>query len=777
MRNSRSRVLIFAGVQLSLDVSSAFDLMDWRPLDKALLASGVPPMLRPSVGSDRDASLHPYSGIIALAQIYRDLLNEEDPLITASWIEQSSTIYADDIHLKEIMHSARDLENMVYRFYKVLDALAAHGMVINSAKSALLLRHGELHQGLYSASHPPLYGIAASNPEARDILRMQHMMTKHVRAITKSFAHLQKESTRDLQRCSLRTILEHLHSEATALHRSLSHLNATTTFITVDHVEAVRATAASLHLQVQRQWQVQSATADSALDPATHQCQECHRVFTFFRLLRSHEAKWHGHKTPMAATVSFDRYAHSIGGLPTRRHCTHSFRQWDGLIKHIKRNRCQVLRRATALPSESGPGTGGGDSAAPAEMSKRQWLGPGLHRWFRKLFFNRWAQTQDLQYPGGQDQEWMEHRMNKLTQLVLRQEQIISAIRQDMVLYLFVRSGTEGMVPVLCEAAEKWRRMKEEEPEKISFSLKLAMFKQLLISLHQRLTNTALNWIDEQRHWRHLVWSPTQQRLEIDNSLRPIPTEDLLAQLVQMRKAVAEETLGDLGLDPVPALSFSSPGGRSHVEHIEPVDRASILAHAGPPAGTTHDMPVQVLHSVPWLTMLQAWPHVHRQHDAAELVMYLLQRLLHSGFNGGWEARNYDSTQGLPRKPLMASCALQCPVSLLCIQLQRFASHEGALHRDVRPMVMSSDRIRMPIFDAVDTMRVWYASYQVVAMLLHYGDTPDSGHHRTILRGQPVFGDENQWITDDSCTAKPVQHEHDGQIYILWMRQVYQTDA
>ena len=96
--------------------------------------------------------------------------------------------------------------------------------------------------------------------------------------------------------------------------------------------------------------------------------------------------------------------------------------------------------------------------------------------------------------------------------------------------------------------------MKNETLEKLTYSLKLMMFKQLLISLHQRLTETAkddaamerakaLNWVDEQKNWRHLHWNPVQQRLEIDNGLRPISTEDLLAQLVQMRKAVTEDTL------------------------------------------------------------------------------------------------------------------------------------------------------------------------------------------------------------------------------------------
>eukprot|EP00439_Symbiodinium_sp_Y106_P078250 s1955_g17.t1 len=121
------------------------------------------------------------------------------------------------------------------------------------------------------------------------------------------------------------------------------------------------------------------------------------------------------------------------------------------------------------------------------------------------------------------DQEWLTHRMNTLAQLVLRQEQTLASLRQDLVIYLFVRSGREGMVPILCEAADKWRTLKETEPDKLTYSLKLAMFKRLLISLHQRLSETikdkeameratSLNWVDEKQHWRHLNWSVTVRK-------------------------------------------------------------------------------------------------------------------------------------------------------------------------------------------------------------------------------------------------------------------------
>ncbi|CAE7940756.1 unnamed protein product [Symbiodinium necroappetens] len=89
---------------------------------------------------------------------------------------------------------------------------------------------------------------------------------------------------------------------------------------------------------------------------------------------------------------------------------------------------------------------------------------------------------------------------------------------------------------------------------KLSYSLKLALFKQLLITMHERLSETfktptamehakSLGWIDSDQNWLTLKWKPTQQALEVDTSTRAVPTTDLLSQLAQMRRAINEEIL------------------------------------------------------------------------------------------------------------------------------------------------------------------------------------------------------------------------------------------
>ncbi|CAE7250051.1 unnamed protein product [Symbiodinium sp. CCMP2592] len=307
--------------------------------------------------------------------------------------------------------------------------------------------------------------------------------------------------------------------------------------------------------------------------------------------------------------------------------------------------------------------------------------------------------TKDINSPTSPEMEWMEYRVTKLIQLALRQEQMITALKQDVVLHLFIRSGPEGMIPVLCDSAEKWRTMKEESPEKLTFSLKLAMFKQLLISLHQRLTETAkdaeamakaksLNWVDDQNQWKHLKWNNTTQALEVDSTLRPIPTSDLLAQLVNVRKAVTEESLlrfksvrkltPEVTSDWIQfqiIISMRQEGGalwstltqwigqaawhtlgcrlrkdrpaydnlvRLHYGTFPlPVSALSMLCKSDRVSAPAASSALKVLKLLPWSVLLQAWNNVHQQHDAAELTTYLLPRFGDMGMHGCWEARNY----------------------------------------------------------------------------------------------------------------------------------------
>ncbi|CAE7252111.1 unnamed protein product [Symbiodinium sp. CCMP2592] len=811
----------FAGIQLSLDLTGAFDLLDWRLLARALTSAGVPVELKNQIlswyaeityvithlgltakvqaqqGLRQGCKLAPLLWILSLAQIYRDLQAREDPLLNHDWMCENSTIYADDIHLKDTVSSVLGLDRMVHRFCSILDALRANGMVINLAKSAILLRH----RGSF----------------------IKAWLRRHL---------IQKKDGNVLR---------------------LRRMSCT------------------------------EASPDFNL-----------RTFKSFRLLRSHEATHHAKKTPVPANGPFNRsydvvqLTNNLLSLRPRRCPLANLRItcsitaisvfngmtgqredpmdldaqeklfWSqaGPVKREteenrpdqtfnKRQRLGNQNKGKGKSDGKGKSKGKGKGGTPlpkAQNTAASWAytgGSGLE------LDSPWSTTKDLADPTGSEMEWMEQRVSKLTQLVLRQEQMITALKQDMVLHLFIRSGPEGMIPVLCDTADKWRTMKEESPEKITYSLKLVMLKQLLITFHQRLTETAkdaeamaraqkLGWIDDQQQWKHLKWNATTQALEVDATLRPIPTSDLLAQLVNVRKAVNEESLlrfkSVRRLTPEVTsewiqfqiiLSMRQEGGALWSTLTQWIGQAAwhtlgcrlrkdrpvydnLVQEARLHSGT---FPMPVLQLLPWSVLLQAWRNVHHQHDAAELATYLLPRLGDMGMHGCWEARNYalHGVTTLDSGPLgqplaivpnegdvihlqqsvegwcaqvTAKFALKRAAQIVCLQLMRYRNLGGTIARDGRALVGFRDGICLPVFVEDHSMQVQWIRYQVTAAQLHFGDVPTTGHYRTLLYGQNAFAARRLWITDDNHVAQPVEpSQYADVMYLLWLRKETRDDT
>ena len=198
-----------------------------------------------------------------------------------------------------------------------------------------------------------MYGLAAVHPGVKDQRRMQAMIIKHARAMTKSFAHMYHETSQHvLARCGMLTATEQLRKETEALLRRLRAQIANTPFIKETHLQDLRIQAATLQATTITLGQEGSPTAE---DAHAYSCDTCGRYFSSFRLLRAHEAKWHQQKTPAPSSTPFDRFAHGQDGLPTCRHCGHRFRQLANLEQHIQRNRCQVLRQNEKTTTPSGP--------------------------------------------------------------------------------------------------------------------------------------------------------------------------------------------------------------------------------------------------------------------------------------------------------------------------------------------------------------------------------------------------------------------------------------
>ncbi|CAE7347061.1 unnamed protein product [Symbiodinium sp. KB8] len=298
----------------------------------------------------------------------------------------------------------------------------------------------------------------------------------------------------------------------------------------------------------------------------------------------------------------------------------------------------------------------------------------------------------------------------------------------------------------------------------------------------------SLGWVDTEGHWLTLRWNPGQQALEVDSTVRGVPTKDLLTQLVQMRRGSTEETI--LRFRSLRHLSTAVKAEWIQFQLVVSLrpDAApvwsTLQSWIGSAVQTTrHATSTQVLNHLPLLTKLQAWNNLHIQHDVAELVAYLLPRLHQQGFQGSWEARCrtedviHVTDRGTALAPVILSLhageqlilqsmidqwhaqasvhALTQQTPIVCLQIPRFIWEAGVMRRDHRSLLGYQCLVHMPIFDSPDERTAHLAPYQVVAMQLHYGARPTSGHYRTAMLGQPKFGKEKVWLSDDESVPQP----------------------
>ena len=220
-------------------------------------------------------------------------------------------------------------------------------------------------------------------------------------------------------------------------------------------------------------------------------------------------------------------------------------------------------------------------------------------------------------------------------------------------------------------------------------------------------------------------------------------------------------------------------------------------------SGSTRPAATQVAQLLQWRLLLGQWPQLGRQHDICEFLNYLVPRCLrwaHGALIPKWEARRHrnghlcvldSGTTHLPLPiPLCSGevCHLQWCVDAWHQQgLLRFHNEDGVMRRDSRPLQGHLATVHMPIFqDASEEMRnelrCTYASYQVVSMALHFGESPNEGHYQAILNGQPFFGGNKRWLTDDNRPARVHTCETDAAryrsaIYVVWLRHEPGLDA
>ena len=272
--SSASRKPRGGAIQLSLDLTQAFDRLEWQLISAALIAASVPTDLYSLIilwhrslhyhlkVADATAAVPVQRGVRQGCRIAPMLwaistvliMRRAAEAIGSSWAREHLTAYADDFHAGEIIHRSEDLTRALWRLGAFLDCLTTAHLVVNSQKSAILLRlckglapawrrshikkgpdgpylsfcspagtryniplkQEHVYRGLVISYHsletasvsdlrlrlwracvPPtlLYGLHIIRPTARHLQQLQQLSTRHLRAVARSQAHLTHEST------------------------------------------------------------------------------------------------------------------------------------------------------------------------------------------------------------------------------------------------------------------------------------------------------------------------------------------------------------------------------------------------------------------------------------------------------------------------------------------------------------------------------------------------------------------------------------------------------
>ena len=195
-----------------------------------------------------------------------------------------------------------------------------------------------------------------------------------------------------------------------------------------------------------------------------------------------------------------------------------------------------------------------------------------------------------------------------------------------------------------------------------------------------------------------------------------------------------------------------------------------------------------------WSRVLRRWPHLNRQQDYVEFLMFVLREARPSAYTGSWQARMLMPQHGTNCVSIVdrgsafsilaldvqsgtlqqqvdnwssqyAVHALQVPCQLIMLHLKRYAQTSAGVTKDVSCIPVKADELlQVPVFGS-QLQRTYY-TYQVVAMIFHTGSSLNSGHYQAALSaGESHFGSKREawFITDDgqpyhAASAAELEH-------------------
>ncbi|CAE7641710.1 unnamed protein product [Symbiodinium sp. CCMP2592] len=594
------------GLQLSLDLSNAFDVLPWALIDRALRLAKVPTSVRELVicwhkgltyhltiqgmkaripagrGLRQGCRISPLVWSMATIVLLHDL---GDRIGDHHWVRAMITAFADDIHGGELITTTAQLDKLLINLGHLLDVLMDAELNINTLKSAFLLRFTK--------------GFAAT------------WKRRHVR------------QTKEGLLLTLRTPAgRQFHIPVKDEHNYLGLI-----------ISYQQPAASSITHRIQAAWTAYGKSISSRLSLPDSSVQLLANLqqLQCGGAIQQDTVNWH--------QVSFDRLQHSTAGLPFAGYAKNAFP--GGLVSVLTLNKVGALRISCPYrlkltihngkselvvmqdpelrdevrhhcpecsqwcSSPAGvmtlPATGNMAATPPPQPeasinAKNQELEMFGH------LFNSFSNTatsgqaaQKRPRPEQRDavmtpsstevtnrtdpwtlDTWTDPDswsmsgwsvpslttaessstlLMQVARMTLRHEQQLHILQQDTRLFLYLKPNQEySVLPMMLQLATEWRQTMETTPTKLTMSLREIMIRGLLREWKTRLqafqkseetkiTGQRLQWLDSLGHWNYMHWCPIKQELVLTERQESRSTEEILTMIQEMEELITGDSI------------------------------------------------------------------------------------------------------------------------------------------------------------------------------------------------------------------------------------------
>ena len=630
-----------------------------------------------------------------------------------------------------------------------------------------------------------LYGLVGVGLSAEVIKKVSSTVAGHMRKILRVYEHGVKNED-VLLRADIDP-LDLLATGAQRLQRSVQQDDSRSnglklreqlriSFI-VDQVNALRAQPKGLSILAVRKAEI-----------CVVECPECGLSFGTREGLAQHLRLRHPALANLAR-IPFDRAVHSLHGIPVCRFCHVRLHDWSSLSKHLSGGNCGWVKDQVAR--------GRSPTELLAIIAEREALDPPQPP-HELLEMQSIQQVRELLH---QPLDVLQHKGSMLrclakqcilcAQRVQHSSKIKTHWQQQHAQAWAISkqdaySGAQSLVALFrqpCQFCGSTAKDSKDHAVKCA-----ALFQFLAARAHRTKTGSQ----DSETGSGRQLTQPTDASLKQQILSKHFAGVQVAKPFTSLARPPSEQAVTNPGTQSYPGDDGSGLFSRTWIAGLRLVNPGNhCYANAAVCALLSVftqylDIPqgLRALHRVCWhassrsqaLTLkrqfamrscVPRWPFNGAQQDAVEFTGQLLEGV--GWTSGRWEARSLQDGHIQCFETGYAPITLPVPAHAFAlqdaIQAWHAKSHLYALTEASVLIFLQLGRhtggaknhteadfqacVRMPVF--LEGLDVQWVPYEVQSAILHYGDTPLSGHYRSQLR----LSDSDHWyLTDDNVTAQ-----------------------